>query len=324
MSPVAPIATGPKNATKLSKGRVKILLLGKDGQVGRELCRALLPLGEVVALGRSDADLRNRDALLAALATCPADVIVNAAAWTAVDKAESDPDTALQVNASAASVLARHARAAGALLVHYSTDYVFDGALARPYTEADTPHPLNVYGSTKLAGEQAIHASGCDALVFRTSWVYSAHGSNFLKTMLRLARERETLDVVADQHGAPTSAELVADLSVQAIQRRRAGLLPAGTYHLAASGSTSWHGFAKYIIAGAAARGAALKLVPEKIRAVAARDYPAAAQRPRNSILDTSLLSNALQREMPPWTEPVDRVLDQLVKPGDPAWRAKA
>lgn len=303
---------------------MKILLLGKDGQVGRELCRALLPLGEVVALGRGDVDLCDQDALLAVLASRPADVIVNAAACTAVDWAESDPDAALQVNALAVSVLARHARAARALLVHYSTDYVFDGTQDRPYTEADSPNPLNVYGSTKLAGEHAIEASGCDALVFRTSWVYSVHGSNFLKTMLRLARERESLDVVADQHGAPTSAELIADLSALAIQRHRAGQLPAGTYHLAAAGSTSWHGFAKYIITGAAARGAALALAPGRIHAIAARDYPAAAQRPRNSMLNTAMLSRALQREMPPWTEHVDRVLDQLIKPGDPAWRAKA
>ncbi len=303
---------------------MKILLLGKDGQVGRELRRALLPLGEVVALGRGDADLRGQEALLAALALHRPDVIVNAAASTAVDEAESDPDTAFQVNALAVAALARHARAAGALLVHYSTDYVFDGMLERPYAETDSPNPLNVYGRSKLEGERAIQASGCDALVFRTSWVYSAHGGNFLKTMLRLARERESLDVVADQRGAPTSAELIADLTALAIERHRAGQLPAGTYHLAAAGSTSWHGYARYIVTGAAARGAVLALAPERIRAVAARDYPATAQRPRNSMLDTAVLSCALQRKMPPWTEQVDRTLDQLVKPGDPAWRAKA
>ncbi|WP_088158654.1 dTDP-4-dehydrorhamnose reductase [Achromobacter xylosoxidans] len=303
---------------------MKILLLGKDGQVGRELRRALLPLGEVVALGRGDADLRGQEALLAALALHRPDVIVNAAASTAVDEAESDPDTAFQVNALAVAALARHARAAGALLVHYSTDYVFDGMLERPYAETDSPNPLNVYGHSKLEGERAIQASGCDALVFRTSWVYSAHGGNFLKTMLRLARERESLDVVADQRGAPTSAELIADLTALAIERHRAGQLPAGTYHLAAAGSTSWHGYARYIVTGAAARGAVLALAPERIRAVAARDYPATAQRPRNSMLDTAVLSCALQRKMPPWTEHVDSTLDQLVKPGDPAWRAKA
>lgn len=303
---------------------MKILLLGKDGQVGRELCRALFPLGEVVALGRGDADLRDQEALLAALTSRRADVIVNAAAYTAVDQAESDPDTARQVNALAVSTLARHARAAHALLVHFSTDYVFDGTQKRPYVETDAPNPLNAYGRSKLEGERAIQASSCDALVFRTSWVYSAHGSNFLKTMLRLAQERESLDVVSDQHGAPTSAELIADLTALAIQRHRAGRLPAGTYHLTAAGSTSWHGYAKYIIAGATARGAALALAPERIRAIATRDYPAAAQRPLNSMLDTTLLSRALQRQMPPWTEQVDRTLDQLINPGDSAWRAKA
>lgn len=303
---------------------MKILLLGKDGQIGRELCRALLPLGEVVALGRGDADLRDQHALLAALAFHRPDVIVNAAAYTAVDQAESDPDAARQVNAIAVAALARHARAAHALLVHYSTDYVFDGAQERPYAETDTPTPLNVYGRSKLEGERAIQASGCDALIFRTSWVYSTHGGNFLKTVLRLAREREYLEVVADQRGAPTSAELIADITALAIQRHRVGLLPAGTYHLAAAGSASWHGYAKYIVAGAAARGAALTLAPERIRAVATRDYPSAAQRPLNSVLDTAVLSRALQRQMPPWTEQVDRTLDQLVIPGDPAWRAKA
>ncbi|WP_447922470.1 dTDP-4-dehydrorhamnose reductase [Achromobacter aegrifaciens] len=303
---------------------MKILLLGKDGQIGRELCRALVPVGEVVALGRGDVDLRDQHALVTALASCRADVIVNAAACTAVELAESDPETAHQVNALAVSVLARHTRASGALLVHYSTDYVFDGTQERPYAETDSPNPLNVYGSTKLAGEQAIQASGCDALVFRTSWVYSVHGGNFLQTMLRLARERDSLDVVSDQHGAPTSAEWIADLTALAIQRHRAGQLAAGTYHLAAAGSTSWHGFARYLVAGAAARGAALALTPERIRAIAARDYPAAAQRPRNSMLDTAALSRALQRQMPLWTEQVDRTLDQLVKPGDLAWRAKA
>lgn len=303
---------------------MKILLLGKDGQVGRELCRALLPLGEVVALGRGHVDLRDQDALLAALALHRPDVIVNAAAFTAVDQAESDPDTARQVNALAVAALARHARAAGALLVHYSTDYVFDGTQERPYTETDAPNPLNVYGRSKLEGERAILASGCDALIFRTSWIYSAHGGNFLKTVLRLARERDSLDVVADQHGAPTSAALIADLTALAIQRRRADQLPAGTYHLAAAGSTSWHGYAQYIVAGAAARGAALTLTPERIRAVATRDYPPAAQRPLNAVLDTAALSRALQWQMPPWTEQVDRALEQLVNPGDPAWRAKA
>lgn len=300
---------------------MKILLLGKNGQVGRELCRALVPLGEVAALGRADADLRDENALLAALSSCRPDVIVNAAAYTAVDMAESAPETANQINAQAVAVLAGQARATGAMLVHYSTDYVFDGAQDRPYAETDAPNPLNVYGSSKLAGEQAIQASGCDALVFRIGWVYSTHGRNFLKTMLRLARERESLDVVSDQHGTPTSAELVADLTALAIGRHRAGQLPAGTYHLAPAGSTSWHAYARYIVAGACARGATLTLAPERIRAITARDYPAAAQRPLNSRLDTDKLSRALQLRMPPWIEQVDRALDQLITPENPSFQ---
>lgn len=297
---------------------MKILLLGKNGQVGRELCRSLLPLGEVVALGRDGADLRDQDSLLAVLSSCRPDVIVNAAAYTAVDAAETDCDAAAQVNTVAVALLARHAQAMRALLVHFSTDYVFDGTQQRAYLETDSPNPLNVYGSTKLAGEQAIVAAGCDALVFRIGWVYSTHGRNFLKTMLRLALEREDLDVVCDQRGTPTSAELVADVTALALRQHQAGLLPAGTYHLAASGSTDWHAYAKYIVAGAAARGAKLALPPQRIRAIAAQDYPAAARRPCNATLDTAKLSRALELRMPSWTEHVDRALDQLIQPGSP------
>ncbi|CAB3825899.1 dTDP-4-dehydrorhamnose reductase [Achromobacter sp. ACM03] len=300
---------------------MKILLLGKDGQVGRELNHALLPLGEVVALGRDGADLRDPDALLAVLSFCRPDVIINAAAYTAVDAAESDRETAAQVNALAVATLARHAQAARALLVHFSTDYVFDGAQQRAYSETDRPNPLNVYGSTKLAGEQAIQATGCDALVFRIGWVHSWHGKNFLNSMLRLALERQSLNVVSDQHGTPTSAEFVADITAQAIRQHCAGQLPAGTYHLAAAGSTDWHAYARYIVAGAAARGASLMLVPDQIHAIAARDYPAAARRPSNSTLDTAKLSRALQLPMPSWTEQVDRTLDQLSQSGNPAFR---
>ena len=299
---------------------MKILLLGKDGQVGRELCHALLPFGEVVALGRDGADLRDQDALLAVLSSCRPDVIVNAAAYTAVDAAENDRETATRVNALAVATLARHAQAARALLVHFSTDYVFDGAQQRPYSETDGPNPLNVYGSTKLAGERAIQATGCDALVFRIGWVYSRHGKNFLNTMLRLALERQRLDVVSDQHGTPTSAEFVADVTALAIRQHCAGRLPAGTYHLAAAGSTNWHAYARYIVAAAAARGASLTLAPEQIHAIAARDYPGAAQRPSNSTLDTAKLSHALQLRMPSWTEQVDRTLDQLSQSGKPAF----
>lgn len=296
---------------------MKILLLGKAGQIGGELRHVLPGLGSLASLGRDDADLRDRGALLRALAAHRPDVIVNAAAYTAVDHAETDRDTATRVNAQAVATLAHYAKDAGALLVHYSTDYVFDGDSARPYAEADAPHPLNVYGATKLAGESAVLASGCDALVFRCSWVYAPCGRNFPTSILRLARTRDRLDVVADQVGAPTSAELIASVTAQAIARHRRQPLPGGIYHLAAGGATSWHAFARYLVAGAAARGAALALTPDQIRAVASKDYPAAAKRPHNSRLDTARLSAALGLRLPSWTEGADRFLDQLSARGE-------
>ncbi|MFD4836077.1 dTDP-4-dehydrorhamnose reductase [Achromobacter sp. NPDC058515] len=303
---------------------MKILLLGKAGQLGRELQRTLLPIGEVTPLGRDDVDLRDQDALLHALSTHRPDAIVNAAAYTAVDQAEADPQTAAQVNALAVSTLAQYARGSRALLVHFSTDYVFDGALDRPYTEADAPNPRNVYGATKLAGESAILASGCEALVFRCSWIYALHGRNFPAAILRQARTRESLDVVADQYGSPTSACLVAGIATQAISRYRQQSLPAGVYHLAAGGYTNWHAFARYLVAGALARGARLALSPDRIRAVASKDYPAAAKRPHNSRLDTTRLANALGLEFSPWTLDADSFLDQLFEGGDDTCCAKA
>lgn len=296
---------------------MKILLLGKAGQIGQELRHALPALGEVVPLGHGDVDLRDQDALLRALAAHRPDVIVNAAAYTAVDQAETDREAAGQVNAQAVAALAQYAKDASALLVHYSTDYVFDGDSDQPYTETDTPRPLNVYGATKLAGESAVLESGCDALVFRCSWVYAPHGRNFPTSILRLARTRDHLDVVADQIGAPTSASLIADVTAQAVARHRQQRLPAGIYHLAAGGATSWHAFARYLVSGAAARGAALALTPDRIRAIASKDYPAAAKRPHNSRLDTTRLSAALALPLPPWTQGADRFLDQLSARGE-------
>lgn len=297
---------------------MKILLLGKDGQVGQELQRTLLPLGEVIALGRQSADLNNLEALHATLQTHRPDTIVNAAAYTAVDKAESDQDMATQINYRAVSALAEYARTHRALLTHYSTDYVFDGAGEDPYTEVDPVGPESVYGATKLAGEKAILDSGCKALIFRTSWVFSSQGGNFLKTILRLAHTKTSLNVVADQFGAPTSAELIADVTALAICSYRKKQFAEGIYHLAASGTASWCEFARYIVSQASSRGAALQLTAEGINAIPATDYPTPAKRPQNSRLNTNKLSTALQLQLPHWTAHTDRAIDQLIKIGIP------
>jgi len=291
---------------------MKILLIGKNGQVGHELQRTLLPLGELVALGRDSLDLNDPSALKQVLASEAADVIVNASAYTAVDRAEADEAGALAVNGAAVAAMAAHARIHGALLVHYSTDYVFDGDQAAPYVEDDATAPQSAYGRSKRAGEEAILASACKALVFRTSWVFSAHGGNFIKTMLRLAGERESLNVVADQFGAPTSAELIADVTALAIAAYRRGALADGIYHLTAAGATSWHGLASYAIERAQARGAALKVDPAQIKPIPTEAYPLPAKRPKNSRLDTSKLSDALDLRLPDWKIHVDRLIEQL------------
>lgn len=292
---------------------MKILLLGKNGQVGRELQRTLLPLGEVVALGRRDADLENLSALGDLLDAHSPDIIVNAAAYTAVDKAEGDAFTAHRVNAEAVGVMASYAQHRGALLVHYSTDYVFDGEKPGAYLETDAANPQSVYGSTKRAGEEAILQSGCDALIFRTSWVFSAHGTNFIKTILRLAKERESLNVVDDQYGAPTSAELIADVTALALAGHRARTLANGIYHLTASGVTSWHGLACHAVDRMRANGAALTLDARQVHAIPTEAYPLPARRPKNSRMDTTALSGALGLHLPDWRIHVDRMIDQLI-----------
>lgn len=291
---------------------MKILLLGKNGQVGTELQRTLLALGTLIALDRSAADLEKPAMLRTVLETHSPDVIVNAAAYTAVDKAETNREAAQAVNAESVAVIADYAKARDALLVHYSTDYVFDGFKASPYEPADATHPLSVYGATKRQGEEAILASGCRFLVFRTSWVFSAHGSNFVKTILRLAKEREALNIVADQHGAPTSAELIADVTALAIAGHRQGLCKSGIYHLTAAGHTTWHGLACHIVARAAANGVVLKAAVERISPIPTEAYPLPAPRPKNSRLDTAALSDALLLQFPDWTVHVNRTVDQL------------
>ena len=302
----------------------RILLLGKNGQVGFELQRRLAPLGEVVALDRYttplNGDLANLESLAATFRAVRPSVIVNAAAYTAVDKAEAEPELARRVNAEAPGLLATLAKETNAWLVHYSTDYVFDGSGSTPWSEADPTGPLNVYGQTKLEGEQAIAASGCHYLNFRTSWVYAANGSNFLKTMLRLAKDRETLNVVADQWGAPTGAELIADVTTQALQKllqagedstfREPAL--SGTYHLAAAGTVNWHGYASHVIERARQQ------FPDAVRVrqilpVATSAFPTPARRPGNSRLNTQRLQQTFGVELPAWQSGVDAVVDRAL-----------
>lgn len=269
---------------------MRILLLGRDGQVGRELARSLAPLGEVSALGRAQLDLSDAGRISEAVRGASPEVIVNAAAYTAVDRAESEPQLAFALNAAAPGVLAAEAARLGALLVHYSTDYVFDGAKAGAYLEDDAPHPLNVYGSSKLAGERAIAAAACRHLILRTSWVYGPHGSNFMLAILRAARERPELRVVDDQVGAPTSSVALARATAQVL---RAGA--EGLYHMSAAGKTSWCGFARAILARA---GLHTPVVP-----IRSEQYPSAARRPRNSLLDNSRLRAACGVALAPWEE---------------------
>jgi dTDP-4-dehydrorhamnose reductase len=292
---------------------LKILLLGANGQVGWELQRSLRPLGELVALSRHSTglcgDLADLKGIAETVKQVAPDVIVNAAAYTAVDKAESDTEAAHLVNALAPGVLAEAAAAVGAWLVHYSTDYVFDGSGSKPWVETDPTGPLSVYGKTKLEGEQRI-VSGCAKhLIFRTSWVYAARGGNFAKTMLRLAQERETLNVINDQFGAPTGADLLADTTAHAIAQVLHDPGKAGIYHLAASGETSWFDYAKYVIDQSIRTRAAPEIIVKSINPVATSAFPTAAQRPNNSRLNTTKFQQTFGLHLAPWQQGVARML---------------
>lgn len=303
---------------------MKILLLGKNGQVGWELQRSLAPLGELVALDRTGdephglcGDLQDLDGLRATVRATQPDVIVNAAAHTAVDRAESEPALARRLNSEAPAALAEAAQAVGAWLVHYSTDYVFDGSGTSPWPEDATTRPLNVYGQTKLDGERAI-ATACERhLILRTSWVYAARGGNFAKTMLRLAAERERLTVIDDQFGAPTGAELIADVTAHAVrqlQQRPHDTQPhAGTYHLAAAGETTWNGYARFVIDTARALKPGLNLAVQDVAPVATSAFPTPARRPHNSRLDTSRLQHTFGLRLPPWQPGVARMLAEIL-----------
>ena len=301
---------------------MKILLLGPNGQVGWELQRSLAPLGEVLALDRHSTeacgDLSQPEALVQTVLNFQPQVIVNAAAHTAVDKAESEPDLARLLNATAPGALAQAAQAVGAWLVHYSTDYVFNGQGQRPWLEDDATEPLSVYGQTKLEGERLIAASGCKHVIFRTSWVYASRGGNFAKTMLRLAQERERLTVIDDQFGAPTGADLIADVSAHAIRQVTASDTDAtcsGIYHLVAAGQTSWHGYAQHVIE------TARRLAPEKnwqvqdIAPVPSSAFVTPARRPHNSRLNTHKLQTTWGLQLPDWQRGVDRMLAETVSP---------
>ena len=296
---------------------MKVLLFGKGGQVGWELQRSLAPLGQLVALDFDStelhADFSRPDALAATVEAVRPDVIVNAAAHTAVDKAESEPDLARALNATSPGVVAAAAQRIGALMVHYSTDYVFDGSGERPWKEADTTGPLSVYGRTKLEGEQLVAAHCARHLIFRTSWVYAARGGNFAKTMLRLARERERLTVIDDQFGAPTGAELLADVTAHAIRDTLREPAKAGLYHLVADGVTSWHGYARFVLEQAQAAGVELKAGPQAVEAVPTSAFPTPAQRPGNSRLDTSRLRETFGLHLPAWQDGVARMLREVL-----------
>jgi dTDP-4-dehydrorhamnose reductase len=292
---------------------MKLLLLGKNGQVGWELQRALAPLGEVIALGSAEADFAQPESLAAIVRSVAPDIVVNAAAHTAVDRAESEPERAHAINAASPAVLAREAAARGAWLLHFSTDYVFDGSGSTPWLEDAPTGPLSVYGRSKLAGEDAIRASGCQHLILRTSWVYAARGGNFAKTMLRLARERDKLSVVSDQIGAPTGAELLADISAHALRTALARPQVSGTYHAAAAGETSWHGYARHVIAFARATGQPIKVTDEAIEAVPTSAFPTPAQRPANSRLNTQKLRTTFGLSLPGWQSGVERMLSEVL-----------
>ena len=296
---------------------LNILLFGKNGQVGWELQRSLAPLGEVTALDFDSAthcgDFAQPTGIANTVRSLRPDVIVNAAAHTAVDKAESEPEFARLLNATSPGVLAEEAARLGALLVHYSTDYVFDGSGSRPWQEADSPAPLSVYGRTKWEGEQLIVQRCPKHLIFRTSWVYAARGGNFAKTMLRLAQERERLTVIDDQWGAPTGAELLADVTAHAIRQTLREPQHAGLYHLAAAGETSWHGYARFVLDTARALKPELTLKAQEVAPVPTSAFPTPAQRPLNSRLNTAHLRQTFGLTLPDWQHGVRRMLAEIL-----------
>lgn len=294
---------------------MKILLFGHTGQIGWALQRALAPLGEVVSCGRKDVDFSQPAALKKFLEAQDCDIIVNAVAYTAVDQAESDADLARTVNQDSVAILARHAARMSIWLVHYSTDYVFDGTAPRPYVETDAPHPLSVYGQTKWLAELLIADAGCRYLIIRTSWIHSARGTNFVKTILKLASENQELRVTDDQFGAPTSADLVADVTAHALhQVLRDSQSASGIYHLAASGEVSWYEYARWLIKQASTLGFPLATTPDRVIPVTMTDFLRPARRPANCRLDTTKLVQQFAIQMPHWTDGAFRTMQEIAE----------
>ena len=292
---------------------MKILLTGKNGQVGFELERTLAVLGDVTAVDVEDCNLADEGAVRALVTQLKPDVIVNPAAYTAVDNAEKNSELAFAINGRAPGLFGEMAKTLGASVIHFSTDYVFDGSKASPYVETDATGPLGVYGASKLAGEQALAASGAAHVILRTSWVVGAHGANFAKTMLRLAKERDALNVVADQFGAPTTAALLADVTAQLVRNREFAAQHAGVYHCVNAGETTWYDYAKFVLDFAQRAGVALKAGPDQVVAIQSSAYPTPAKRPTNSRLDTSKFRSTFGLHLPPWQHSLTHTLKQIV-----------
>lgn len=294
---------------------MKLLLVGSNGQVGFELQGTLGALGDVIPTDSSNCNLVDETAIRQMFRDHRPDIVINSAAYSNVDKAESEPELAQAINAHAPSILAEEAKKLGAMMVHYSTDYVFDGTQQTAYLESDVPNPINVYGLTKLAGEQAIAAICPRHLILRTSWVVGAHGSNFAKTILRLASERDTLSVVSDQIGVPTSASMLANVTTHLIRQAilTPSVFPYGLYHAVASGETNWYAYACHVIERARKSGKPIRVSPDRVRAIKTFDYPTPAKRPTNSRLDTRLLRTTFGLHLPEWEKGVDHVLDQIL-----------
>lgn len=293
---------------------MKILLFGKNGQVGWELNRSLLPIAEVVAFGREEADFSKPENIRSIIQKNSPDVIVNAAAYTAVDKAEEDEKLAETINAEVPGIIAEEALKINALLVHYSTDYIFDGKKSSPYIETDTPNPVNAYGRTKLHGELNIQSSGCDYLILRTSWVYASRGENFLKTIVRLAREKEELDIISDQFGTPTWARYIADATAFLIQKKLARNVPGGSrinniFHLSSKGECSWYQFADLIVSELKRVDRNLNTV---INSITSEQYPTKAKRPENAVLCTDKVEHEMFLHNPGWDKSVKLCLNEI------------